>query len=204
MGPPQPLWAAPPSSHVSLLQRGPFPGLQSFRDNLLPPGLSTAAAPAGNIPLLRPLWGPPRAAGGVSAPAGSLQGCRGSLLRACTASRPPPHPPPGGPSSAPSSSSSSACAAFGPFWNLFSAILAEGLSCVLRWGRWSRLGPAGTGCVRHGAAPASPHTGRPAATLPAPGHRHPIHSLSALLKHKQTFRVILIQTSGVSLEIKNM
>ena len=52
--------------------------------------------------------------------------------------------------------------------------LAEGLGCVLRWGRWSRLGPAGTGCVRPGAAPASPHRGCPAAPAasawaPTPG-----------------------------------
>lgn len=34
----------------NLLQCRPFPGLQSFRDNLLLPGFSSATAPAGNIP----------------------------------------------------------------------------------------------------------------------------------------------------------
>jgi len=46
-----------------------------------------------------------------------------------------------------------------------------------RAGPWPAAGPlklAGTGCVRHGAAPAAPHRGTPRSPLPAPGRPHPV------------------------------
>ena len=109
--PSRPLLAAPPSSPGSLLQRGPYPGLQPFRANVLPPGLPP------------PLPRPPLA-----------------LSQPCS--------PPGLPPAPPSWLRAQLCPVVGP------------------------LEPAGTGCVRPGAAPASPHRGPAAAPLPAPGHGH--------------------------------
>lgn len=108
---------------------GTSPGCSSS-GTAAPTGLSTASAPAGNIP-----W-----ALGVGL-CSSLQ----SLLPSSSSSPPQGHCVAAPPSSLPSLSPT---ATFGAFWNLFppsAPSLAEGLSCALWRGCWSCLDLAVSG-----------------------------------------------------------
>ena len=156
----EPLSPAPASCPVSLLQRGPCPGLQPFRDPLLPPGLSRAAAPAGKSPQLRP-----GALPGLRAGALPRRGLARAAGEPCSGPAAPPallllRPGAASAAAPPSAASSSAWAASGPCPNLLPPSPAPPA-----WLRGSAvpcggaLGPAGAGWGRTGAAPASPHRG---------------------------------------------
>ena len=164
--PSQPLSAAPPS----LLTRLPAPARALPRAAVLQGQPAPAWALHGRSSCRKDppaaAWGPPRAAGWLSAPAGSLQGCRGSLLRACSTSCPPPPPPP-----PPPPSGSLCCCSLLAFlllclcrlWPLLKPGFPQAPPAWLRGWAVSCGGAGGAGCVRHGAALASLHRGHPAA-----------------------------------------
>ena len=176
--PSQPLSAAPPS----LLTRLPAPARALPRAAVLQGQPAPAWALHGRSSCRKDppaaAWGPPRAAGWLSAPAGSLQGCRGSLLRACSTSCPPPPPPSSSalglpllllPPCLPPPLPVPPLALAETWFPPGAPSLAEGLGCVLRWGRWSRLGPAGTSMGQ--PWPLLTETALQP-LLPAPGHKH--------------------------------
>ena len=124
-----------------------------------------------------PAWGLPTGCRETPAPPGSLPGPQGHLCwGAWSTSCPPPALPSGlaGLFLTLFPSDSPGCrAAFCPFLPRLSPRrppVAEGLSCALRWGHWSRLEPAVSGAgqpwpLLTGATPAAPrclvHTPKP-------------------------------------------
>ena len=186
--PSQPLSAAPPS----LLTRLPAPARALPRAAVLQGQPAPAWALHGRSSCRKDppaaAWGPPRAAGWLSAPAGSLQGCRGSLLRACSTSCPPPPPPP-----PPPPSGSLCCCSLLAFlllclcrlWPLLKPGFPQAPPVWLRGWAVSCGGAAGAGW--DWLEPAVSGMGQPrpllreAALQPlllVPGHGHPIYHKS--------------------------
>ena len=140
------LRSVPPSSSLPLLpphsspcsSPGPLQGLQG---NTRPSGVSAGAAGASLPglclePLLPSCRSPLGARRAVSPPVSLSPGCRAALCPSLP--RLSPRRPPG----------------------------AEGLSCALRWGRWSRLEPAVSGAGQPRPLPAGAHPAEPS-LLPA-------------------------------------